>query len=313
MASLWLLVKVVMRTTCLIPALALLAAGYVTTRVPRGRQQQVVCFCPDSILVRSARNMRHVMPAAAPPPQPQSSSSSSPTTSSHLPVRGGRWGGGGREGGRERPPSLGSQPLNQTLSHPVNLKQSGFNSSCLSAAALAKTTSGSQRRADRLRPLTEQNRTEQRRQAWGCSKGHMSKDMQGLLFSPLCPPATLFSPHPLAFSAILQGSQRDDALPSDRWCQGLVFEGYFGSSDWVCVVFKLLQGFIPHCVSSFTDIAHWDRSEWIFGPGCCFGYYHWAKLYPIRAIKYHIKRPQLSSMQSVLRCIRLDCCNVFWG
>lgn len=31
-----------------------------------GRQQQVVCFCPDSILVRSARNMRHVMPS---PPQ----------------------------------------------------------------------------------------------------------------------------------------------------------------------------------------------------------------------------------------------------
>lgn len=51
-------------------------------------------------------------------------------------VRGREKGGGGWGG---RPPSLGSQPLNQTLSHPVNLKQSGFNSSCLSATALAKT------------------------------------------------------------------------------------------------------------------------------------------------------------------------------
>lgn len=40
---------------------------------------------------------------------------------------------GEREEGREGPPSLGSQPLNQALSHPVNLKQSRFNSSCLSA------------------------------------------------------------------------------------------------------------------------------------------------------------------------------------
>lgn len=47
-------------------------------------------------------------------------------------------GGKEREGG-ERPPSLGSQPLNQALSHPVNLKQSGFNSSCLSAPTLAKS------------------------------------------------------------------------------------------------------------------------------------------------------------------------------
>lgn len=71
------------------------------------------------------------------------SSQSSPAF--HLPVRG-RWGGG------EGPPSLGSQPLNQTLSHPVNLKQSGFNSSCLSVPALARSVEARSSEAHRLRP-----------------------------------------------------------------------------------------------------------------------------------------------------------------
>lgn len=104
---------------------------------PSGRQQQVVCFCPDSILVCSARNMCHVMPTTPPPSQ------FSP--SFHLPARG-RWGGG------EGPPSLGSQPLNQALSHPVNLKQSGFNSSCLPVPALAVNVEAHSGEALRLRP-----------------------------------------------------------------------------------------------------------------------------------------------------------------
>lgn len=105
---------------------------------PSGRQQQVVCFCPDSILVRSARNMCHVMPTTPPPSQ------SSP--SFHLPARG-RWGGG------EGPPSLGSQPLNQALSHPVNLKQSGFNSSCLPVPALVVNVEAHSSEARRLRTV----------------------------------------------------------------------------------------------------------------------------------------------------------------
>ena len=36
------------------------------------------------------------------------------------------------------PPSLGSQSLNQPLSHPLNQKQSGFNSGCLSVPGLAQ-------------------------------------------------------------------------------------------------------------------------------------------------------------------------------
>lgn len=105
---------------------------------PSGRQQQVVCFCPDSILVRSARYMCHVMPTTPPPSQ------SSP--SFHLPARG-RWGGG------EGPPSLGSQPLNQALSHPVNLKQSGFNSSCPPVPALVVNVEARSSEARRLRPV----------------------------------------------------------------------------------------------------------------------------------------------------------------
>lgn len=77
------------------------------------------------------------MPTTPPPSQ------SSP--SFHLPVRG-RWGGG------EGPPSLGSQPLNQALSHPVNLKQSGFNSSCLPVPALAVNVEAHSTEARRLRP-----------------------------------------------------------------------------------------------------------------------------------------------------------------
>lgn len=71
------------------------------------------------------------------------SSRSSPAF--HLPVRG-RWGGG------EGPPSLRSQPLNQALSHPVNLKQLGFNSSCLSVPALAPSVEARSSEAHRLRP-----------------------------------------------------------------------------------------------------------------------------------------------------------------
>lgn len=108
---------------------------------PGGRQQQVACFCLDSILVRSARNTRHVTPCKPTPPnhhRPPSSGREGGEGRSG----GGRYGGGEvgsargeREEGREGPPSLGSQPLNQAFSHPVNLKQSRFNSSCLSAPA----------------------------------------------------------------------------------------------------------------------------------------------------------------------------------
>lgn len=63
-----------------------------------------------------------------------------------LPPSRGRWGGG------EGPPSLGSQPLNQALSHPVNLKQSGFNSSCLPVPALAVNVEARSGEALRLRP-----------------------------------------------------------------------------------------------------------------------------------------------------------------
>lgn len=85
------------------------------------------------------------MPTTPPPrPHPRPPSQSSP--SFHLPVRG-RWGGG------EGPPSLGSQPLNQALSHPVNLKQSGFNSSCLSVPALAGSVEAPSSEARRPRPM----------------------------------------------------------------------------------------------------------------------------------------------------------------
>lgn len=72
-----------------------------------------------------------------PTPHPTSSQSSPPPSTF-------QW-EGGEEGG-EGPPSLGSQPLNQALSHPVNLKQSGFNSSCLSVAALAGSAEAQQQR-----------------------------------------------------------------------------------------------------------------------------------------------------------------------
>lgn len=104
------------------------------------RQQQVACFCGDSTLIHTARNTSRDTSASPPPPPlfPQS----------FCPFQKGskeRWGG-------EGPPSLGSQPFNQTLSHPVNLKQSEFNSSCPSEATPAETALDSpRRRAHQLR------------------------------------------------------------------------------------------------------------------------------------------------------------------
>ena len=207
------------------------------------RQQQVACFCPDSILVRSARNMCHVMPPATPFPNPPPP----PSSSSHLPERG-RCGGGGREG--ERPPSLGSQPLNQTLSHPVNLKQSGFNSSCLSVPAPAKTM-----KAHSAEPIG--------RQAWGCSKGHRSKDTHKHFFSVFIPRYSFLSSSS-SFPAVLQGSWRDGRLPQIAgvrvWYSKviLVHRIEFVLFSGCC------RGFYSRCVSSFVDIVHWERSEWIF-------------------------------------------------
>lgn len=74
--------------------------------------------------------MRHVTPLQTNSPLPTPLPFPiPPTPHHHLPPSSGRE----REEGKEGPPSLGSQPLNQALSHPVNLKQSRFNSSCLSA------------------------------------------------------------------------------------------------------------------------------------------------------------------------------------
>lgn len=114
-------------------------------------------------------------PANQPPPPP-------PT----FQQEGGRWGkerrgyvvvegsaGGEREEGREGPPSLGSQPLNQALSHPVNLKQSWFNSSCLSALgpkAGARLGSSQGRSAGRGPTLEEKQSGQARR----CSRGHIA-------------------------------------------------------------------------------------------------------------------------------------------
>lgn len=64
------------------------------------------------------------------------------------------------KGERVGPPSLGSQPLNQALSHPVNLKQSGFNSSCLSVPA--KSGEARLAGADRPRPRWRRNRADRR-------------------------------------------------------------------------------------------------------------------------------------------------------
>lgn len=48
---------------------------------------------------------------------------------------------------------MGSQPLNQALSHPVNLKQSGFNSSCPPVPALVVNVEARSSEARRLRPV----------------------------------------------------------------------------------------------------------------------------------------------------------------
>lgn len=137
----------------------------------------MACFCLDSILVRSARNMRHVTPLKTNPPY------------HHLPPSSRREGGEGRSGegmggggrqeerereeGREGPPSLGSQPLNQALSHPVNLKQSWFNSSCLSAPGpKAGGRLGSSRGPSAGRgPMLEEKQSGQARR---CSRGHIA-------------------------------------------------------------------------------------------------------------------------------------------
>ena len=80
-------------------------------------------FPPDSLF--GLRSERHPSRDTGVPSS--SSSSSSSGLSSPTPD--------------QRPPSLGSEGLNQALSHPVNLKQSGFNSSCLSAAGAQNTAS----------------------------------------------------------------------------------------------------------------------------------------------------------------------------
>lgn len=223
------------------------------TLVPRSRQQQVGCFCPDSILVCSARNMCHVMPAIPPPPPILLLPNTLPP-SSEREVR-------GRERGVERPPSLGSQPLNQTLSHPVNLKQSGFNSSCLSVPALAKTMS-----AHSAEP---QPRRDQSRQAWGCSKGHRrQRHTIKHSFSAFIPcysflsTSSSFPPH---VSRLIKRC----SAPSGCRCQGLVFEGYL----WF--IGLSLCGF--HTAARLCSRCHsWLlRAECIdfLKVDCCFHYY----------------------------------------
>lgn len=119
-------------------------------------------------------------------------------------------------GGGGRPPSLGSQPLNQALSHPVNLKQSGFNSSCLSVPTLAKSEEAHGAEADRLRP-----RGERSRQDWGCSRGHISEDTNNLFIPCYSLLSSSFS-----FPAILQCSWRDGSLLQIAhvrvWCLNLL-------------------------------------------------------------------------------------------
>lgn len=201
----------------------------------------MVCFRPDSILVGSARNWSHVTPATPFPAFPFLTNTLLPPFRERERERGEE--GEGRGGG-EGPPLLGSQSLNQTLSHPVNLKQSGFNSSCLSVPAPAWA-------------LWLQPPGGQRRRAWDAPEDTRAKTHTHTQTFPfLSPHATLFSPHLHVFLPCFKAREA-----TGRWCQGLVFEGCRGSLHCVCAGFKL--GSFLRCVRSLLGTASWDWSVWI--------------------------------------------------
>lgn len=130
--------------------------------------------------------MCHVTPCKPTPPPP-------PTFQQEggREVREGAGGGGSAKGekeeGGEGPPSLGSQPLNQALSHPVNLKQSRFNSSCLSAPGpkAGGRLGSSQGRSAGRGPTLEEKQSGQARR---CSRGHIAHKHP--FISSLTPPAS---------------------------------------------------------------------------------------------------------------------------
>lgn len=184
-----------------------------------------------------------------PPPQPSSQSS----PSFHLPVRG-RWGGG------EGPPSLGSQPLNQALSHPVNLKQSGFNSSCLSVPTLAVSVEA------------RSSGFGQSRQAGMLRKTPQHRPTQAL---------TSFLPSTFGFLHSCHTAN------SDPWCQGNFWNSTLFCFTVHCGVawarFKLRWLLIfSHILVTVVTVIIKEPS-----------------FYATQASKYHNSRPQLSSRPDI--------------
>lgn len=146
----------------------------------------------------------------------------------------------------------------------MNLKQSGFNSSCLSVPALARTVQASLCRG---RSASAAERTEET--GPGMLQRTHTYTFSNTPFFLSLSPATLFSPHLLVslpdFKALTD---------TDQPCQGLVFQGDFGSSVWVCLVLKLLQGFIQ------VVCCHWVWSErmWFVVVVLCLTWSHVSNL-----------------------------------
>lgn len=158
---------------------------------------------------------------------------------------------GGSGGGVVGPPSLGSQPLNQALSHPVNLKQSGFNSSCLSVPA--KSGEARLAGADRPRPRWRRNRADRRGDAPE-DTSHTNTPLS------LYPPLLSFSLSiPLFLSSFTahDGTARSLSSLMSRSCVALIEFALFTN----CLGF-FFSTHVP--VSSFVHFRSWAHcSGWI--------------------------------------------------
>lgn len=218
--------------------------------------------------------------------QPPSQSSSSPNTllppSSEREVR--RRGGGGE---KDHPHWDHSPSI-----RPFHTLWTWNNQGLIAAVCLCRPwlIAG---RLTVLRPIGfGRDRGEQSRQAWRCSRGHISKDTHKHSFYLFIPCYSLLSSSS-GFPAIL--TKRRSA-PSDRWCQGLVFEfilvhliefllftNYWGALFTLRVVIR------GHCL-----LAH--CSEWILATVVVLVVINEPSFIATEPSEYHNGRPQSSSM-----------------
>lgn len=175
------------------------------------------------------------------PPPPQ-------TPSSHLPVRG-RWGWGG--GGKEKDhPHWDHSPSIR----PFHTLWTWNNQGLIAAVCLCRPwlIAG---RLTVLRPIEPRGRDrgEQSRQAWGCSRGHISKDTHKHSFYLFIPCYSLLS---IVFWFSCHTHKEDGPLPQMAGVRVWYLNLFWFIWLSLCCL-QTVGGLYSRCVSSFADIAYW--------------------------------------------------------